>query len=125
MPSSTSPTRPNRPPRRPRVGSLAQVYRTLHNLVVGTVALWVLIVVLAIGGLLVGKQEVTQIKHDEALALRALCTERGNYDQSIRATKAFLKTHPNGIPGISRAVLEQGLRSAEQARAALNDVNCS
>lgn len=119
MPSST------RAARQPRHGSLQAIYRTLHNLVVGTVALWVLVVVFSIGGLLVGKKEVTQIRRDELLALRALCTERNSFDQSIRATEDFLKTHPNGIPGISRAVILRGLHQTEQARRALADIHCT
>lgn len=110
--------------REPRQGSLRDIYGVLHNLVIGTVLLWVLVVALAVVGLIVGKAEVAQVRRDEALAIRALCFQRGTLDHQIAQTESFLKTHPHGIPGISRALFEQGIRKDEIARAALADIHC-
>lgn len=111
--------------RESRRGSLRDIHRTLHGIVIGTVALWILVCVLAVGAVIGGKIEVQRIGEVAKQATRALCIQRANYDRSIRDTKAFLKTHPNGIPGLSRQVFLRSLRLTEQARAALSDIHCN
>lgn len=57
-------------------------------------------------------------------ARRALCVQRANYGESIRATADFLIAHPQGIPGISRAVLIRSLHTERANYDALKDVEC-
>lgn len=111
--------------RQPRAGSLQDIYGALHRLVIGTVVLWILVAAIAAGGLVVVKRQQAAARRDEVLAIRALCAQRHNYDESIRSTQSFLRAHPHGIPGISRAVFLRSLRLTRQARAALADIHCN
>lgn len=55
---------------------------------------------------------------------RALCAFRSDLDTRIKAGKDFLKAHPNGIPGISRADIERSLQGQESTLDTLHFLRC-
>jgi hypothetical protein len=59
-----------------------------------------------------------------ARATRAICNVGDTYRHQITDTKAFLAKHPNGIPGISAAILRKTITDAQTRVADLADVRC-
>jgi hypothetical protein len=55
---------------------------------------------------------------------RALCTFRLDLQQRIDSSRAFLKTHPGGIPGISAAQIKSSINSQQRTVNALANLNC-
>ena len=54
----------------------------------------------------------------------ALCVLRGDLERRVADSKAFLREHPTGIPGISAKVIRDGLRNQESTIRALSGINC-
>lgn len=77
--------------------------------------------------LIVWRQEQT-VASNQVLAEQAhlaLCEIKTQDEQRIASTKAFLHQHPNGIPGISRAVLLRSVHITEAQLEALKGVDCT
>lgn len=63
----------------------------------------------------------------QALSTRtndALCTLRGNLEQRVVDTEAYLEEHPNGFPGVSAADLQRSVDGQRSTIAALSDLDC-
>jgi hypothetical protein len=56
---------------------------------------------------------------------RALCNFYFDLDRRRQATVEFIKTHPDGIPGISRIELDRSLASQQATLDSLSDLKCS
>ena len=54
----------------------------------------------------------------------ALCSLRSDLQRRVDASKAFLKEHPEGIPGISSAEIQRSTDSQEQTVKALDILKC-
>lgn len=59
-----------------------------------------------------------------AIAGRALCTLRQNLERRGQQGNQFLREHPNGFSGISRAVIVKSIRDTRGTVRALNDLKC-
>lgn len=54
----------------------------------------------------------------------ALCNLRADQVQRVRSSEEFLDKNPQGIPGISRAQIEQGLRNSRRTIQSLDSLGC-
>lgn len=54
----------------------------------------------------------------------ALCTLRDDLQRRVDQSTAFLKEHPNGIPGIPRETFLQGVKNQRSTIDALNALDC-
>lgn len=57
-------------------------------------------------------------------ARQGLCALKNDLKVRANASRAFLRTHPNGIPGIPADVLRQSIRNQEATLRALERTRC-
>lgn len=104
-----------------RIRARREVIQWLRWLAVATVMLYLAVV--AIGGAVWHQSRVsrdeTRTTHD------ALCTYRKNLKDAAASSRAFLKEHPNGIPGISAAQIRQSIGRQEATVASLAILKCA
>lgn len=55
---------------------------------------------------------------------KALCATKQEAERRVSETEKFIKENPNGIPGISPAVLQRSLDSAKSTVQSLSYVSC-
>lgn len=55
---------------------------------------------------------------------QALCAQKTTAQTQAKQTEEFIKDNPNGIPGISRAVLERSKTNAQRTVKSLESVDC-
>lgn len=55
---------------------------------------------------------------------QALCSLRADVQKRVTSGEEFLKTHPNGIPGIPAPTLQASVTSSERTVKALNSLSC-
>lgn len=55
---------------------------------------------------------------------QVLCTFRHDLEVRATASKDFLRKHPDGIPGISAVVIQQGITNQEKTISSLASLNC-
>jgi hypothetical protein len=53
-----------------------------------------------------------------------LCALRQDAERRVTLGEEFVKDHPNGFAGISRASLEQSIRNAKQTTSSLSNLSC-
>lgn len=60
-------------------------------------------------------------------AHRALCNEKSQYALNIKATRAYLREHPDGAPAlhITARQLQNNITNNEKYLTALRDIKCS
>lgn len=58
-------------------------------------------------------------------ARSSLCALRADLETRTEDSKEFLKKNPEGIPGISRATIQQGIENQERTVEALSSLPCS
>ena len=73
----------------------------------------------------ISRHSRTELRHVAVSTNKALCALRHDYDVRIEAGDEFLKTHPHGIPGISKATLQFSIKNLKATRKALEGLNCS
>lgn len=54
----------------------------------------------------------------------SLCALRADVEARVEGSKAFLVEHPQGISGITPAVIQQGIDNQERTIVALGDLDC-
>lgn len=54
----------------------------------------------------------------------SLCALRSDLQVRVDSSEEFLEEHPNGIQGISRADIQQGIDNQERTIEALDDLSC-
>lgn len=92
---------------------MRDLQRSLRWLVAATVVLWLVVVAFGAASYVVAART-----HD------ALCTLRADLEQRVDSSRDFLKTHPDGIPGIPRATFDQGIANQERTIDALHELGC-
>lgn len=55
---------------------------------------------------------------------RALCLRKADEQRTVRQSRAYLRTHPNGAPGIPKSLIERSIKQAQVALKSLVDVQC-
>ena len=75
------------------------------------------------------KNNIIQVKHlavQGAQAHRGLCAYKADLENRLRQSRQFLKTHPNGLPGlISPSALRVSIINQTSILNALQDFKCS
>lgn len=74
--------------------------------------------------LLAGMVRLELVARDGAEAHEALCELRSDLERRADSLIAFIEAHPQGIPGITRIVLERSLSNQRQTIASLSDLEC-
>lgn len=55
---------------------------------------------------------------------QAICALRTDLESRTSGTRAFLKVHPNGIPGVPIATIKEGLHNQDRSIKALSVLSC-
>lgn len=86
---------------------------TLRNLMIATAILYVC---------LLGAGAYVFIEN--ASTTRAICALRSDLELRTQTSKAFLKDHPKGIPGIPAKQITESIENQERTINALDNVSC-
>lgn len=89
------------------------VRRLLRVLVVLTAVLY-----LALLGLFVWT------RHDASATSHALCALRTDLQTRVQSSRDFLRSNPNGIPGIPVSVIQDSIVNQESSIRALSSLSC-
>lgn len=57
-------------------------------------------------------------------AQQALCVFKHDLEQRVDQSKEFLRLHPNGIPGISASVIQNGIVNQQRTVTSLAVLSC-
>jgi hypothetical protein len=95
-----------------------QRYRKVAALVMFSVALGFV----ALGGTLLLFKRTDRTASQNATAL---CALRGDLERRVADGRAFLMTHPAGIPGIPAASVKTSIGNSERTIRALRVIDCS
>jgi hypothetical protein len=103
---------------------LGQILRVQRLMTWLTVTLFVLLALF--GGVVwtIRSGDVERINQIANTNQQALCAFRGDVQARVLTSVQFLEEHPNGIPGISPAVIREGLQAQRQTVEALAVLNC-
>lgn len=66
----------------------------------------------------------TQIAEVAFSTNRALCVFRHDLEQRVEASRQFLADHPDGLPGIPAASIQQNINTQQSTIDALSDLHC-
>lgn len=109
----------------------ASLQRSLRRLLVATAALYLIVIVAVV---LVYRdanakrrelaRQAADTKQQVATLTAAQCTLRSDLRQRVTASEQFLAEHPNGIPGLPAATIEQSLAGQRRTIAALSGLDC-
>lgn len=101
-----------------------EIQHALARLVV-TVYILCGVVAISVAGLSVGiirsNSHIAEVANNTNAAL---CTLRSDLEQRIDDSRQFLEDHPNGIPGISAADIQQGITNQQRTIDALSTLEC-
>lgn len=92
---------------------LTAIKNTLRWLVIATVALYVGMV--AAGG---------WVYWNAAQNKNALCALRGDLEMRVATSEAFLREHPDGVPGIPTKTIVDGIVNQRRTITALAGLSC-
>jgi hypothetical protein len=65
-----------------------------------------------------------QTRHDAGVTTAALCALRSDLERRIASSQAFLREHPDGIPGIPARTIRDGIKNQERTIRALSRIDC-
>jgi hypothetical protein len=87
---------------------------------------WVVLVwtVLVMAGLLGGGYLLASKTSDNSETTRAVCALKQNVARRGQQSNDFLHAHPNGVPGIARAVIVKSIHDTRQTNRALRGLKC-
>lgn len=89
------------------------IRRTLRRLIVATVVLYLLTMGAAV-----------YVYLESQVNRNALCTFRANLEDQVAQSTNFLADHPAGVPGITPAVIQQGIQKQVIAINSLSSLSC-
>lgn len=64
------------------------------------------------------------VARESARTTHALCALRGDLETRINASTAYLKEHPEGIPGVSPKLIRDGIANQKRTVHALRSLSC-
>lgn len=97
-----------------------RIERLVKVLGLATALLYVVLALLA--G--VAYYEIRQVVNRNTTALKGLCELRSDLEVRIASSRKFLKEHPNSLPGIPAATIQQSISNMERTLKALDVVRC-
>lgn len=62
--------------------------------------------------------------HETSRTKASLCALRGDIETRVHSSEAFLQTHPQGLPGIPAATIQQSLDGQRRTILALKNLEC-
>lgn len=98
--------------------------RNVNRIVMIVIAIAVSIIALVIVGFLDSHSKSAALNRATERTTHALCTLRGDLARRVQQSEDFLREHPNGLPGISPAVIRNSQKSQEQTVKALGSLRC-
>ncbi len=96
-------------------------FRTSH---LGVLLFYGYLIAVLVGGVFIAK--VVSDNHTTATQVeRALCAQKGGYEQTYQNSKDYLRKHPNGTRDFSKDVIVAAILQAKVQLHAFRDVTCS
>jgi hypothetical protein len=102
----------------------APVAQAFRRNVISTVLLFLVLVVLGSYAFYEGFQSRRALAREVNKTTRSLCALRADYQIQIDGSRDFLHTHPEGIPGITAALIQKGIRDRQHTVEALRFLTC-
>lgn len=109
----------------------AEIKRSLRTLVIATVVLYVALVGVVVWTYIDSanrRDSIAEVAVDTKKNLftinEALCAIRHDSQVDVAAGKAFLKKNPEGIPGISAALIQEGIDNSQATVDSLDILKC-
>jgi hypothetical protein len=99
--------------------------RGIRILGVATVALYVVVVIAVVLVWLDSQAKRDALRLETTRTTNALCTLKGDLIARINLSKAFLKDHPKGVPGISATIIKNDVAYQQQTVDALAVIKCA
>lgn len=96
----------------------------LKLLAIATVFLYLVTIGLGIGGFLYIRGYAQEGRDLSIQTTGALCALKFDFQQRIDQNKQFLEDNPNGIPGITPAVIQQQIDNTQRTLDALSTIEC-
>ncbi len=95
-------------------------FRTSH---LGILLFYGYLLAILIAGVFIAK--VIRDNHKTAIQVeRALCAQKGGYEQTYTSSKKYLREHPNGTADFSKDVIVAAILQAKVQLHAFKDVTC-
>lgn len=86
-------------------------------------ALWVVVCVLTSWQAIVAVHLRGQSAEGRRAAA-ALCTFRDDLARRVADSQAFLRSHPDGIPGVPASLIRNSIQNEQATLASLSDLSC-
>lgn len=86
-----------------------------------TALLFLISISTAVGGYIANEHRI----RENSTARTALCVLRANFISQIYDAAVFLKKHPNGVGGITRADIELGMKRQQSTVRSLHTLDCT
>jgi hypothetical protein len=103
---------------------LNQILGAQKSMARATVVLYLVLALFGGTAWAVRSHDISYINQVASTNQQALCAFRNDIVARIAASEQFLEEHPNGIPGISPAMIRTNLRAQRQTVDALSVLNC-
>jgi hypothetical protein len=102
----------------------ASVRSALKRLVVATVILYTVLTLVIVFVMITASIQRTNLKNETTKTTSALCTLRSDFVHRIAESRAFLRSHPNGLDGISPADIQRSIDGLKETVSALGTLDC-
>lgn len=116
--------RVNKEGRMPIQALEAKLNRALKQLFIATSLLYLFMLGLLVAGIVSIAEQRSAIKRESARSTVALCSLRKDLEVRIDSSEKFLRDHPRGIPGITPALIKDGINNQKRTINALRVLNC-
>jgi hypothetical protein len=103
---------------------LEEILRVQQRMTRATVALYLVLALFGGVAWSVRANDAARVDEIATTNQTALCALRTDVERRIISSEQFLENHPNGIPGISAAVIRQSLTAQRETVDALSAVEC-
>jgi hypothetical protein len=103
---------------------LNQILSAQKSMAMATVVLYLVLALFGGTAWAIRSHDVSYINEIATTNQLALCAFRHDVQQRITTSEEFLREHPNGIPGISPAMIRSNLAAQRQTVDALSVLNC-
>jgi hypothetical protein len=103
---------------------LNQILGAQRSMARATVVLYLVLALFGGTAWAIRSHDVSYINQIASTNQRALCAFRHDVQARVAASEQFLEEHPNGIPGISPAMIRTNLVAQRQTVDSLSILNC-